>query len=1417
MKHKYIIGIDPGVGSLGISLRNTERNALLEQIEVTNVDIVRSGVVKNGEGKYVSFAAERRSFRNTRTMYRHRKRRKQETLKLLINEDVVLDENIKHVLCPLSKEELDKWVRYDKNKGYKREYPTDSVEFSHWMMLDFNNDGKVDDYSSPFQIRKELVERQFDFSQKEDCYKLGRALYHIAQRRGFKSNKGSINDSDVISIGDNQDDDFDSLEYSEKKKSKTLTAYMNQLQEKGHERVTVGFALACLENDGVRLRDSEYQAIRTQLKEEITTIFKFQKQLSLNSTLYKRLVSEKKNDGTIFYQCPIKSQKGNVESCTLEPRKKRCQVSHPEFEKYRAWSFINNIRIKLLADSEPQMLPYELRMKLFDKITGTVSKTIDFIGIRKLIEKEVGEPLSANEGTINFKDDYSLSGCPTIGRLRKILGDDWETKTIEIGQTRRRNKNQEVKDLHTISYGAIDLWHICTTMENETAMTAFLEKKMPFDEEQKKEMMRLYRNASSDYANFSVYALQRINRFLISGCNNYKATILAKIPDIIGKEQWEQYGKEIEKDIQNLITQNREEKRYLAIANQLIADYKSQDEDDRDHNYEYQLTELDWRDVENKIKESIGKVTWTNIPTEEQNAIKLRVGELYQQFFKSYKRDYYKLPNDTERIQSYLSERFSLDLQKVQQIYTPSSNKYYPPAQRVKGVFQLGSPAKSALRNPSAMRILYLLRRRINELMERYRDMEPDNTRIVVELPRELNDANMRRAIDLYQERRKKENNIFKEMIGEILDVNEEERVEKTRLLIEQSPEYLKADFEERFQKHKEPNSYTRNVYNDTIEYATTKYRLWLEQGCVDIYTGHTIPFSHLFDANMYDIEHTIPRSIVLEDSLENKTITSAFFNQKVKGNLLPSQLPNYNDVIMPNLQPWKDRVERLNERVRYWLRETKRAADPDRKNYCIVQRHLWQIELNYWSSKLNRFLMTEVKTDFVNKQMSDTRVISKYVYHYLKSCFSSVDVQYGCTNAVFRKILGIQAKDEEKDRSVHTHHAIDATVLTFIPSSSKRCEMMRLFFQIDEAKKAGNIMEEKRLKKQLEEEKNLCLYGRTNKKHSDKNLADLVRDIQETTFVNHSDRDQALTPAKRRGVFRKNGTTYNVLKTGDCIRGKLHKEKFFGAITQWEKDADGLVVKDAMGQHVVDTSNVKYVIRVKLQYKQGRGEGFKSWEELKARMIDKSLYRKLEEQHPNETFAEACKKGFYTMRKIHGEFVRNRIRHVRCEISDNQGHISIKKHLNRSKKDYKRFYYAAPADLLCACEYKGVKEQKYEMIRLFDISQNRKDGKEDIPTSIQGKKEILHLVRVIRMGDMVLLYKDIPNELDGLDKKQLAKRLYRVDGFEKSGIIKLVKHDKTKEDGRGKAYGDFEERISQSIIRMSITKIKFVPLINPR
>ena len=226
MDKNYVIGIDPGIGSLSINLRDTTEDNLFNQLKYTSDDIIRSGVIEKGVNKYTSFAAERRVFRNNRARYRHRRSRKQVTLKLLLD-DAILSDKIKYPLCPLSKEELEKWIRYDKEKGFFREYPIHATEFTHWLMQDFNNDGKADmnmngeKYLSPYQLREELMIRQFDFSKKEDCYKLGRALYHMAQRRGFRSSKGDSADNEELSALEelSAEESDNALEYSEKKKS----------------------------------------------------------------------------------------------------------------------------------------------------------------------------------------------------------------------------------------------------------------------------------------------------------------------------------------------------------------------------------------------------------------------------------------------------------------------------------------------------------------------------------------------------------------------------------------------------------------------------------------------------------------------------------------------------------------------------------------------------------------------------------------------------------------------------------------------------------------------------------------------------------------------------------------------------------------------------------------------------------------------------------------------------------------------------------------------------------------------------------------------------------------------------------------------------------------------------------------------
>jgi CRISPR-associated endonuclease Csn1 len=1416
MEKNYILGVDPGTGSLGLFLRDTDEEDLLDQIKYSSVDVVKSGVIESGLNKYTSFAAERRGYRSSRKRYLHRRWRKQATLKLLISSDV-LDNQIKFPLCPLSNEELERWIKYDKKKGLKREYPVGNKEFARWMKMDFDNDGKAD-YSSPYQLRKVLAEEKLDFSVQENCYKLGRAIYHIAQRRGFKSSKGdSLGDVDIdVNETVTDSDDFDALEYSEKKKSRTLETY-----RKEHDYKTVGCALAALECEGVRLRDSKYQAIRSQLRDEIKIIFETQG-LSKDLILFKRLISEKKYEGTIFYQYPPRSQKGNVEHCSLEPLKKRCLVSHPEFEKYRAWSFINNVKVRLPEESEAHCLSLELRQKLYGEISTHI-KTFEFKAIRKRIEHELNiadGTLSAQDKSINFRDDYTINGCPTIVRLQKILGDSWESWQFDTGRVREKRNGTK----HTILYDALTLWHVCANAENEAYIQDFVTNikdtktnQQYFNEGQTKEIIRLYKNLSDEYSKLSLSALKKINHFLVRGFNNYEATLLANIPTLIGEHNWEKNREEIETTIQQIIDDNREKRRIIRIANNLISDYYSLHDGER-FIEDKKLNNDDYEAIKARTKEMYGTKVWNTLNEKEQTITLRRVAQLYQQFFHSKNPSYYKAPTDLDSVCTYLHNSFDIPVDVITKLlYTPYDNNYYPKAELSDGCYQLCSPAKGSNHNPAAMRILYLMRRRINSLLkDRDLGITDDNTRVVVELPREMNDANQRRAIELYQERRKKENKIFCKMIGLTINENDEEdeilqendRLQKVRLLIEQNPDYLLADFSDEYQRDKDPNRFTRNFYNEKIEYADRMYRRWLQHGCIDLYSGNEIPFSELFDENQYDIDHTVPRSIILSDGLENKTITSALFNRRIKENRLPTQLQNYQSVVLPNLRCWQERVEHLQERVAYWLKETKRANDPERKNECIVQRHVWQMELDYWIAKLERFTITEVTPDFVQKQMSDTRVISKYVFHYLKSFFKHVEMQYGRTTAIFRNIYGLPAKD----RNNHIHHVIDAATLSFIPSSRKRDEMLNLYFLIKEAEEAGSDTEA--LNNSLQLEITESLFGRSYRKDTDKKFSDLAQYLRETTLVRHVEKDQALTPARKKGTLRKNGESIPIIKTGDSLRGRIHKDSFFGAINPWATDDKGFVIKDENGQPIWDESKTIYVKRIKLQVKKGKGEGFTSWEDLYERIVDKALYWNLRNQfEENISFDEACKKGFLVERKVNGRIVRNTIRHVRSKIAGNLSHVPIKRHLKSSVKPYKQWCYAESADLQYACEYKGKTETAYRLYSLYDISQNRKQGEPDIPQVIPGKKEILHLERIITQGDMVLLYDQSPEELVSLDSEQKSLRLYRISGFEKNSTrIKLIKHNVAKvEKKEFKSYPDFHERILSRAIMMSLNAIKFV------
>lgn len=1398
------IGLDLGTNSIGLSIRNRDNGKdIIDQLEYFSSVIFKSGVGTEKTGEF-SYAAKRSKKRSIRRLYQARKYRIWATLKLLIEDDC----------CPLSMEDLEKWSRYDKTQGLKRQYPIHSTRFEQWVRLDFDGDG-VADYSSPFQLRAELMEKQFDFSNQIDRFKLGRALYHIAQRRGFKSSKGeTIKEQEKIDSEEPIETDLSAaLKKSEEKKSGKLSEYMA-----ANSLPTVGCAFYHLEKNGIRVRNSEYQAVRSQYKDEISQIFDFQNGLDKESAFYKQLVSEKKGEGTIFYKRPLRSQKGLVGNCTLESNKPRCPISHPEFEKCRAWCLINNIRF---GEDLKGTLSIEQKEQLYkDKFLLTRS-SFKFQEIREWIQKKVGMLLDYGAKTINYKDKVSVSGCPISGRMKNLLGEDWENWLFETGETKTNNKSGEIKP---ITYDALDLWHVCfycsTFDDSPDFVKEFAANKLQFDEDQMMQLVRIYGAIHQGYGMLSLKAVKNINRFLQKGLIYTDAVLLAKLPDIF-KDEWENVEKDIIAEIDKIIDNNRQQKQLFNIVNTLIANYKSLEitEQFANKNYEYKLDSSDLKDVRETAIRVIGDKTWTKINTEEQNQLLENVAELYQSFFASEKRDYYKLPKVADALADFLHQQYDFLSEKdLRKIYHPSMIEFYAPSRPEtiedgRCLRLLRSPVIGALKNPMAMRVLHTLRKRVNALLkvtdEYGNALIDEDTRVVVETARELNDANMRWAINRYQELRKEENKEYETAILELLEDKEfkgsadsknKEDIDKVRLWMELSDSELVSKLDSKgkpmAKTEEEWKTYgytTGKMYSEIIKCkndAIKKYRLWKEQNFRCIYTGKTISLSQLFSPNCVDFEHTIPRSISFDDSLTNLTICDAHFNRTVKKNQIPTQLANYDD-IKRRLQPWFDKVEQLKDNVEFWKAQSKRAQTKDRKDNCIRQRHLWQMELDYWQNKVSRFTMTEVTSGFRNNQLNDTRIITKYAYHYLKTVFNKVEVQKGSVTANFRKMLGVQSVEEKKSRDKHSHHAIDATVLTLIPTAAQRDRMLELFYKIQEKKRFNENTSE--LERELEREiKNCGLSGK---------VSEIVPFIENNILVNHVSKDQTLTPARRKArvrgkeVFVKNkqGELVNKWITGDSIRGQLHKDSFFGAIIYPATDENGLPkTKDGKFEFEKDKAGndiVSMVMRVPIA-------SFTKEDELK-KIIDPHVRKSIETNIENrksegKTFKVAIEEPMWLLDGAGNEIKQDKngrpllpIRHVRCRVAAGRGYftkdkaIEIKKQTYPSLYEYKNYYYAQnDGNYLCLL-YEGVKkgkvERRFRFLNYFDMVKLGVKDVEKIKTepyfqAIEEKNFTLNLTAIIKAGTRVLMWSHSPEELVGMSANDISKRLFVVYKFNLKG-----------------------------------------------
>ena len=653
-----------------------------------------------------------------------------------------------------------------------------------------------------------------------------------------------------------------------------------------------------------------------------------------------------------------------------------------------------------------------------------------------------------------------------------------------------------------------------------------------------------------------------------------------------------------------------------------------------------------------------------------------------------------------KRIKEYLKNQYHVSDDKLKKLYHPSKMDKYPRVLRTNdhGVYQLGSPRIDCVRNPMAMRSIFRLRKLVNRLLEEGKiDLD---TEVHIEFARELNDANKRRAIAKFAKDNQKKND------------------EARKKIIDRMGE----DYD---------------VKDDDIK----KYILWEEQGHICLYTGRQIAISDFIgNSQNFDIEHTIPRSADGDSTRMNLTLCDSRFNREIKKTKLPSELPNH-DEIMARINDWREKYESLDRQIRKLRGKSKGATTKKLKDDIIYNRHLLELQRDYWRGKYLRFTMESVPEGYSRRQGTDIGVISKYARLYLKSLFKHVYTVNGIATSDFRKIWGIQKVYSKKERVNHVHHCIDAIVIACIG--------------LDEYNKLGAY---------YHDEENHKWYG-MSKAYFKKPWSTFVEDlknVQDEILVYHYTPDNMPKQGRRKilldvevdGIKKKK----KVLCKGDAARGLLHSDTYYGAI-----ENDGVV---------------KYVKRINLA----------SMKVTDVKNIVDDAVRGIVEAAIREKGFKEAMAGTIWM----NEEKQIPIKKVRCYTSiKNPISFDKKKQRDLSDKEYKRNYYVTTKGNYIVALYvgstkTGKRKTFYEFVNMMEAAGYYKTSNDK---SVVGhnivplEKDDCQLAFILKKGTMVIFYKETKDEVWDYSQKETVRNLYYVSMIESDGRVTFKYHQEARRD----------------------------------
>ena len=290
-----------------------------------------------------------------------------------------------------------------------------------------------------------------------------------------------------------------------------------------------------------------------------------------------------------------------------------------------------------------------------------------------------------------------------------------------------------------------------------------------------------------------------------------------------------------------------------------------------------------------------------------------------------------------------------------------------------------------SLRNPIVEQIVLETLRTVRDVWTEVGGIDE----IHVELGREMkNPSDKRRKMSLQMQENENTNLRIKALLAEF--INPELGIENVRpyspsqqdllRLYEEgawnSPEIDEKQVDEMLailKKFNETDSSKRPTKSEI-----KRYRLWLEQKYRSPYTGTPIPLSKLF-TTAYEIEHVIPRSRFFDDSLTNKVICESEVN-KLKGNMLGYEFikSHYGEKVQLSSGS-EVQIFSVNDYEKF-------VKDHYSKN----------------KAKMKKLLMDDIPEKFTERQMNDSRYISRLIV----SLLSNIVREKGEQESISKNVL---------------------------------------------------------------------------------------------------------------------------------------------------------------------------------------------------------------------------------------------------------------------------------------------------------------------------------------------------------------------------------------------------------------------------